>query len=63
MNYEDETWPAVRLLRTMLRCSDYMPFALYRDVADAYDLDCASTCGAVARELLNQRVGRQVAPA
>lgn len=38
VDHQTQTWPAERLLRRMLACSDIMPGDFYRDVVDLFDL-------------------------
>ncbi len=50
------TWPAERLLRRMLNCSDVMPGAYYDEVVRQYELDRSrkQTYGSIARVLLDR---------
>ena len=53
VNYQPQTWPAERLLRRMLNCSDVMPGYDYREVVEQFGLEHAhQTYGSVARALL-----------
>jgi hypothetical protein len=56
VNHRPEVWPAERLLRRMLNCSDVMPGELYREVVGRLDLDRSrkQTYGSVARVLLDR---------
>jgi hypothetical protein len=53
-NYEPRTWPAERLLRRMLQCSDVMPGDAYRDAVERFGLERSrrQTYASVARLLL-----------
>jgi hypothetical protein len=54
VNYEEQAWPARRLMRRMLRCSDVMPSAAYRQVRQDFGLNrmTSQTYAAVARNLI-----------
>jgi hypothetical protein len=62
VGYVPQTWPAEKLLRRMLNCSDIMPGEFYREVVERFDLDRSrrQTYGSVARVLLD-RVNETVA--
>jgi hypothetical protein len=51
VNYEEQQWPAERLLGKMWNCSDIMPSGLCSEL----DMELGSTYAMAARGLLEQR--------
>ncbi len=58
VGYRPQTWPADRLLKRMLRCSDVMPGDFYREVVERFGLERSrrQTYASVARVLLDRQV-------
>ena len=56
VDYEPQEWPAERLLRRMLQCSDIMPGDFYREIVEQLGLTPPrkQTYGSVATVLLDQ---------
>lgn len=56
VRYVPETWPAERLLRRMLNCSDIVSGCFYEDVVERYGLERSrkQTYGSLARVLLDR---------
>lgn len=57
VHYQPQVWPAERLLRKMLNCSDIIPGHIYQDATARFGLERSrkQTCGSVARILLDER--------
>jgi hypothetical protein len=56
IRYQAETWPAERLLRKMLNCSDIVPGDFSREVVERFGLELSrkQTYGSLARLLLDR---------